>query len=395
MKKLVFLLTAAMLAGGAFYLHHQLAGAKSRSDQGRGRTAHSQTNAKGPVPVVLAVVSNRRFPVWLDGLGTVEALNTVTVRAQISGQLVSVPFKEGAKIKKGQLIAQIDPRPFEATLAQGLAKLAQDRAQLISARQDLRRYERLAPKGYISRQQLDQQHQLVSQYSALVEGDNAAVESDRIQLSYTRIKAPISGRLGLRQIDVGNLVSPSDTAGIVTITEIQPIALVFTLPEQDLPVLREHDAASRLLVEALSRDNNQVLARGKLLAINNQIDQSTGTIELKAIFANPEERLWPGEFVNVRILVSTLSSVPVVPMAAIQRGPNGPYVYVVGPSDVAKLKDVTVGRTQDGVTHVITGLRAGEHVVINGAYELAPGVKIRQGPDRATSESVVHQGRSS
>lgn len=340
-----------------------------------GKRSHGEN---GPVPVTVAAAHPQDMPVYLDGLGTVQAFNTATVRAQVGGQLISVPFKEGGKVKKGDLLAKIDPRSFQATLDQALAKLAQDQAQLKSVQMDLARYQKLAPQGYVSGQQLDQQQQLVDQDAAVVKADRAAVESDRIQLSYTDIRAPISGRLGIRQVDVGNLVSASDTTGIVTITQTQPISVVFTLPEQALAQLRAA-GGEPLPVTALNRNNSTAIANGQLTVINNQIDQSTGTIELKATFLNKNEALWPGQFVNVQLLASTLHNALVVPTAAVQRGPNGAYVYVVN-NKTAELKPITTGQSQGDYTQVLKGLKVGDQAVVDGAYLLKPGAEVRIEP---------------
>jgi len=362
------------------YTRHPAGSTTTAASTQAGRYGKGGKNAEGPVLVTVAAARTQDMPVYLDGLGTVQASNTATVIAQVSGQLISVPFKEGSKVKKGDLLARIDPRPFQSTLDQALAKQAQDQAQLKSVQMDLARYRKLAPQGYVSGQQLDQQQQLVDQDAALVKADKAAVESDRIQLSYTDIRAPISGRLGIRQVDVGNLVSASNTTGIVTITQTQPISVVFTLPEQTLTQLRSADGKP-LAVTALDRNNSKPLAQGQLTVINNQIDQSTGTIELKAMFPNTDEVLWPGQFVNVQLLVNTLQKALVVPTAAVQRGPDGAYVYVVGSSSrTAQLEPITTGQSHGDYTQVLKGLKLGDQAVVDGAYLLKPGARVKVQP---------------
>lgn len=361
------------------YTGHPAGSTTTAASTQAGRYGKGGENAEELVLVTVAAAHTQDMPVYLDGLGTVQAFNTATVRAQVSGKLISVPFKEGGKVNKGDLLAQIDPRPFRATLDQALARQAQDQAQLKSVQLDLARYQKLAPQGYVSGQQLDQQRQLVEQNAAVVKADQAAVESDRIQLSYTDIQAPISGRLGIRQVDVGNLVSASDATGIVTITQTQPISVVFALPEQALTQLRT--AGDKLLaVTALDRNNSKPLAQGQLTVINNQIDQSTGTIELKATFPNTDEVLWPGQFVNVQLLASTLQNALVVPTAAVQRGPDGAYVYVVGSSRTAQLEPITTGQSHGDYTQVLKGLKLGDQAVVDGAYLLKPGARVKVQP---------------
>lgn len=383
-KKLAILLgllviVAVVWAVRHHYTRHPAGSTTTAAPTQADRNGKGGKNAEGPVLVTVAAARTQDMPVYLDGLGTVQAFNTATVRAQVSGKLISVPFKEGGKVNKGDLLAQIDPRPFRATLDQALARQAQDQAQLKSVQLDLARYQKLAPQGYVSGQQLDQQRQMVEQDAAVVKADQAAVESDRIQLSYTDIQAPISGRLGIRQVDVGNLVSASDATGIVTITQTQPISVVFALPEQALTQLRT--AGDKLLaVTALDRNNSKPLAQGQLTVINNQIDQSTGTIKLKATFPNTDEVLWPGQFVNVQLLASTLQSALVVPTAAVQRGPDGAYVYVVAGNKTAQLEPVTTGQSHGDYTQVLKGLKLGDQAVVDGAYLLKPGARVKVQP---------------
>ncbi|MDN5874742.1 MAG: efflux RND transporter periplasmic adaptor subunit [Sinobacteraceae bacterium] len=348
---------------------------------------------QAPLPVDVAPVSRRDLPVYLNGLGTVQAYNTVTVRPQVGGQLVSVDFDEGDEVRKGQLLARIDPRTYQAALDQAKAKLAQDQAQLQSAQMDLSRFQKLAPQGYVSGQQLDQQKQLVAQHRAAVAADRAAIKSAAVQLSYTRITSPIDGRLGMRLVDAGNVVSPGSGNGIVVVTQMKPISVVFNLPEQQLEQVLAAGALSgetSLKVQALDRSNSTVLATGKLAAVNNRIDTSTGTIELKATFANQKEKLWPGQFVNTRLLVQHLTQALVVPVAAVQRGPDGAYVYVVEDDNTVRMQAVETGVSEGGFIQIVQGLKAGLPVVVDGQYHLKPGARVKpQTLTPAQAASVV------
>ncbi|HEX7381965.1 MAG TPA: efflux RND transporter periplasmic adaptor subunit [Nevskiaceae bacterium] len=336
---------------------------------------HSGAFGAMAVPVDVAPVSQRDLPVYLNGLGTVQAYNTVTVVPQVSGQLISVPFHQGDEVKKGQLLAKIDPRTYKATLDQAKAKLAQDQANLASAKLDLSRYTRLAPSGYVSGQQLSQQQAQVASGEALVQADRAAVESAAVQLSYTDIVSPIEGRLGLRLVDVGNVVTPGQGSGIVVVTQMKPIYVTFTLPEQNLEQVLA--AGAHPPVTALDRGNSGRLATGTLTAVDNQINQATGTIELKATFANSNEKLWPGQFVNVRLLAATLAHAVVVPVTAVQQGPDGTYVYLLGDDHKVAMQPVETGVTQGGFVQITKGLRLGQQVVVDGQYRLKPGATVK------------------
>ncbi|GAC1621010.1 MAG: efflux RND transporter periplasmic adaptor subunit [Nevskia sp.] len=330
----------------------------------------------GPVPVSIADIARRDLPIYLDGLGTVQAFNTVTVRPQVDGQLVTVAFREGQEVKAGDLLAQIDPRSYQSQLDQALAKKAQDASLLANAKRDLDRYEGLVGDGYVSKQQLDTQKQQVTQLEATVKADEAAAQNARIALGYARVTSPISGVTGLRLVDVGNLVTAATTGGLVVVTQVRPISVVFTLPEQTLSDIREAGGGQGLKVLALDRDNRKPLADGTLTVIDNQIDQTTGTIKLKATFANGDKALWPGQFVNVRLLVRTEKNGIVIPQSAVQRGPDGDFVYVAK-GDAAEKHEVTVARTEDGVALIAKGLADGDRIVTDGQYRLQPGSKIR------------------
>lgn len=349
-------------------------------------------DSDGPVPVAIGAVARRDVPIYLDGLGTVQAFNTVTVRPQVSGQLVSVAFEEGQEVKKGDLLAQIDPRSFDAQLQQALAQKAQNEALLNTARRDLQRFRELVGDGYVSKQQLDTQAQTVAQAEATVKANEAAVQNARISQGFARVTAPISGITGLRLVDVGNLVDAGTTGGLVVVTQIRPISVVFTLPEQSLGDIRAAGGQG-LQVLAFDRDNAKKLANGELTVIDNQIDQTTGTIRLKATFANDDKALWPGQFVNMRLLVRTEANGLVIPANAVQRGPDGDFVYVVGKNDkgeaVAEKRDIKVARSENGSALIAGGLNDGDRIVTDGQYRLQPGSKIREAKDELATAAAV------
>ncbi|MDB5988206.1 MAG: efflux transporter periplasmic adaptor subunit [Nevskia sp.] len=340
--------------------------------------------ADGPVPVTVVAVQSQDVPIYLDGLGSVQAFNNATLQPQVTGQLIAVPFKEGDEVKRGDLIAQIDPRSYQAQLDQAIAKKAQDQATLVSAKLDLTRYQDLLPDGFVSKQQVDQQFAAVGADQATVQSDEAAIENARVQLSYCTIHAPFDGVVGIRQVDVGNLVQGGSSTGIVVITQIKPISVSFTLPEQALAEIRKADT-QKLVVVAINRDNKSELARGELLAFDNQIDQTTGTIKLKATFTNGDKTLWPGQFVNVRLLVRTQKDGLTIPAPAVQRGPNGSFVYVVKPDQTVEMRSLTVAQSEDGLALIGDGLKAGEQVVTDGQYRLQPGSKITISTDAAAA----------
>jgi membrane fusion protein, multidrug efflux system len=331
--------------------------------------------APAAVAVSTAVVQRQNVPVYLQGLGTVQAFYTVKVTAQVNGQLTDVAFREGQQVKKGQLLAQIDPRPFQAALDGARAALAKDDAQLAGADKDLARYDFLEPKKLASQQQVDTQKALVGELKAQIAADRAAIESAATQLSYTRITAPIDGRTGLHQVDPGNIVHSTDTNGIVVLTQLQPITAIFTLPENTLgPVA---DAMSRGPVQVMALSQGKELDRGTVALIDNQIDQTTGTIRLKATFPNPKLKLWPGQFVNLRLLVRTDRNALTIPAAALQRGPDGMFVYLVKPDSTVAQQPVTVANNSETVAVVTQGLEAGQQVVTSNAFRLEPGTPVR------------------
>jgi membrane fusion protein, multidrug efflux system len=342
-----------------------------------GPVATAQTMGATPVvPVSVSVVTAEDVPVFLHGIGTVQALNTATVKSRVDGPIVGVDFTEGQETQAGAALIQIDPRPYQAALAQAQAAKAKDAAQLESAEADLERYSKLVVHGFQTRQSYDQQKALVAQLKAAIAGDQAQIETAQLNLDYTQIRAPISGRLGSRLVDIGNLVRASDGTPLVTITQTRPIFVSFTLPQQSLDDIREQQMKAPLTVEALSGDDMRELAHGELTLIDNSIDPATGTIHLKAQFSNENERLWPGEFVNVRVVLSIRRAVPTVPSPTVQEGPDGYVVYVVEPDDTVARRQVEVATIQDGVAAVTKGLAPGERVVVNGQYRLTDGARI-------------------
>jgi multidrug efflux system membrane fusion protein len=332
-----------------------------------------------PVPTLAATAHAADVPVYLDGVGTTRALNTVTVRAQIDGKLISVNFKEGQDVERGFVLAKIDPVLYQAQLDQAVAKKAQDEALLANTRRDLERYIRLAATNAIGAQQADTQKSLVAQYEAQVNADQALIDNARGMLDYTSITAPLAGRTGIRLVDVGNVVHASDATGLVVITQIQPISVIFTLPQQQLGQVNAAFAKGPLTVEAFGADNKTVIDRGTLQVVDNQVDQATGTVKLKAEFPNPELQLWPGQFTNVRLLINTLTQVVVVPTAAVQRGPNGTFVFVVKDDDTVAMRPVTVSMQDENQAVIANGVRADERVVTTGFNQLTDGAKVSVG----------------
>jgi multidrug efflux system membrane fusion protein len=330
-----------------------------------------------PVPVLAAAARKADVPVYLDGVGTAKALNTVTVRSQVDGKIMEISFTEGQDVPKGYVLAKIDPVTYQAAYDQTVAKKAQDEAQLANARLDLDRYTRLAATNAVNKQQLDTQRALVAQLEAQIKLDQAAIDNARAVLSYTDIVAPIAGRTGIRLVDVGNLVRGAEATGIVILTQLRPISVFFSLPQQNLPDLTKGMAEGELPIDALTPDGRSALDKGKVKVIDNQVDQTTGTVKLKAEFPNENLQLWPGQFVNVRVLIDTLRQVVVVPTAAVQRGPNGTFVYVVkdGARSVT-VRPVTLTQQDDVRAVVATGLQADEQVVTTGFARLTEGAQV-------------------
>ncbi|MCA1470208.1 efflux RND transporter periplasmic adaptor subunit [Bradyrhizobium sp. IC3195] len=337
-----------------------------------------------PVPVLAASPRIQDVPVYLDGVGAIRALNTVTVRSQVDGKLIAVNFTEGQDVKKGDVLGEIDPAIYQAQYDQAVAKKAQDQAQLANQRIDLARYEQLAASNAGSKQQADTQRALVAQTEALVKADQAAIDNAAATLSYTKIVAPISGRVGLRLVDQGNIIHASDTTGLVVITQLQPIAVWFSLPQQQIMRVNAAAAKGPLAVDVFGNDGITVIDTGKLTGIDNQVDQTTGTLKLKAEFPNANYQLWPGQFVNVRLKVETLTQALVVPTSAVQRGPIGTFSYVIGADNIVSAKPVTVTQQNEHDAVIASGLSASERVVTTGFANLSDGSKVIVGRDDQT-----------
>lgn len=368
--------------GGAFAVTHK---ASPRPQQ-----------APAPsMPVVAGTLSTQDVPIYLRGIGTVIAYNTDIVRSQIQGQLTQIAFSEGRAVRAGDLLAQIDPHPFQAQLDQVTATRDRDQAQLTNALANLGRYTQLEGKGYATPQLLDTQKAQVAQLQNAVKSDNALIEQAQVQLGYTRLTSPISGITGVRQVDVGNIIHPSDPNGLVVVTQIEPISLIFTLPETDLPQIQQQMAASHtpLKVLAYSQDDKIQLDVGKVDLINNEILQTTGAVQLKAEFPNAVHRLWPGELVNARLLLDTRKNGLTVPAGAVQQGQQGFYAYVIKPDNTVEARTITVGQTSDGQALIDSGLAANEQVVVDGQYKLQPGSHVTILHGKAAAEAAAQSAQ--
>ena len=368
-------LVIILVAAAAFWLSRTRMStqADASTTKGGGRGALG-----GPVPVAVAKARQGDIPVYLNGLGNVTAFYTVTLHSRVDGQLMNVAFQEGQSVKEGDLLAQIDPRPFQVQLEQAEGQMAHDQAMLKDAQLDLERYKTLLKQDAIPSQQLDTQAATVAQDEGQIKTDQAAIDNAKLQLTYCKIIAPISGRIGLRLVDPGNIVHASDSTGMLVITQVQPITVLFTIAEDSLPpVLRKLSAGATLPVQAINRDNSQKLDSGKLLTVDNQIDATTGTSRLKAVFPNQAFNLFPNQFVNIRLLVETRHDQVIVPSVAIQSGAQGKFVYVVKPDSTVEVRVVTPGIAEGNDTSIDKGLNVDEAVVVDGAEKLQPGGKVR------------------
>lgn len=383
--RILFLTSALAAAGAGWWIQSARPDLLDRARVSLGLAKDASRDDRsgrgdGRIMVTAAAVERRDIPVRREGIGTVAANALVTVRAQVEGRLVEIVFREGQEVKAGDVLARIDPAAATALLDQALARLAQNQANLANARIDLDRYDRLAAANAGPRQQADQQRAQVAQLTAQVRADEAATESARITLAHTTIRAPIDGRAGLRQIDVGNVVRAGDANGLVTLAQVRPVSVLFTLPQRDLALSQEALAAGAPLAEALDTDGRSVLARGQLAVIDNQVDPATGTIRLKALFPNDDLRLWPGQFVTVRLTVGELKAVSVVPTPAVRRGPGGAFVYVVA-NGAARIRKVAVTRQDETFAVIEDGLADGETVVTAGFPQLTDGKAVTIAPD--------------
>lgn len=360
--------------------------ADSKQKGGGGGAKGGAGRGQMTIPVAVAKAEVRDMPVRLNGLGSVDAFNTVAVKSRLDGQLIRVNVKEGQEVKQGELLAEIDPRPYEVQLSQAQATLFKDQAALKDARLNLERFQQLYKDGVIPRQQFDTQGSLEAQLDGAVRADQAQVDNVKLNLVYTRITAPVSGRIGLRQIDAGNMVHASDPNGLLVITQLQPIAVIFSLPQDSLQSVSQHMRKGKLSVDAFSRDDQTKLATGSLTTIDNQIDATTGTGKLKAVFDNRDRSLWPNQFVNVHLLLEVRKNNTVVPAAAIQRGPQGTYVFTVKPDKTAEMRPVTVAFTEGSFSSISKGINPGEMVVTDGQDKLQPGTRVEirggQKPDQ-------------
>jgi multidrug efflux system membrane fusion protein len=356
----------ALVATAAFWRLNMEAGVPRAAAQTPGQA----------IPVTAGTVAVEDVPVFLHGIGTVQAYNTVAIKSRVDGQIVKLNFKEGEEVRVGDPLFSIDPRPYQAALETAQAAKEKDEAQLAGAQLDLERYQKLLAPGWQTKQSYDQQKATVEQSQAAIKGDIAQIENAKLNLGYADIRSPIDGRLGARLVDVGNLVHASDNTPLVMITELKPIFVSFTLPQETLDDIQENNKKAPLVVRAFSGDGKKELAQGKLTLIDNMIDQATGTIHLKARFDNDDERLWPGEFVNLRLILSTHKGVATVPQQTVQVGPNGYYAYVIKPDNTVERRVVEVASMQDGLAVISKGLASGEKVVVDGQYRLTEGVRV-------------------
>jgi multidrug efflux system membrane fusion protein len=385
MKKKVIvpaLLTALVAAGGLLYFKYSHPLEKADA-----------TPAPPTAPIVAGTVTQHDVPVYLTGVGTVIAFNTDVVRAQIQGQIISINFTEGQTVHAGDLLAQIDPRPYQALVDQYTGNLQRDQAQLKNAQANLTRYSQLGTNGWATPQLIETQQAQVGELQAAIKSDQALIDAAKVQLSYTRLTSPIDGVVGIRQIDVGNIISPSNTNGLVVVTQLHPISLIFTLPETSLPQIQQQQEKSKtpFTVLAYNQDDTIQLDQGQLGLVNNEILQTTGSIQLKANFDNKANRLWPGELVNARLLVDTRHNGLTVPAGVVQQGAKGPYAYVVNPDNTVAIRPIKVAQIADGQALIDSGLKANEQVVVDGQYKLQPGTHVTLLHGQAAQEAAAQE----
>jgi membrane fusion protein, multidrug efflux system len=374
---------AAAIAGGLVYVTHADLFEKAKAAPA----------PPAPVPVVTSTVAQHDVPIYLTGVGTVIAYNTDIVRAQIQGQIISINFKEGQGVRAGDLLAQIDPRPYQALIDQYTGNLERDQAQLVNAEANQKRYTQLGNKGWATPQLVETQNAQVGELQAAIKADQALIDAAKVQLSFTRLTSPIDGVVGIRQIDVGNIISPSTTNGLCVVTQLNPISLIFTLPETVLPQIQQQEqkAKSPLAVIAYNQDNTIRLDQGQLGLVNNEILQTTGSIQLKANFANAQNQLWPGELVNARLLLETRHNGLTVPAGVVQQGPKGPYAYVINRDDTVSIRQIKVAQVSDGQALIDSGLNANERVVVDGQYKLQPDTHVTILHGKAAEEAAAQE----
>jgi multidrug efflux system membrane fusion protein len=379
LRRIAIFICLAVLGGAAYWYFGPGQPSQQQQQQKQANRPGFRRGGGNPndtVPVLAIAARLADVPVYLDGVGTAKALNTVTVRSQVDGKLMKIAFKEGQEVEQGSVIAKIDPTLYQAQYDIAVAKKAQDEALLANAKLDLERYTRLLASNAVQKQQVDTQKATVDQLTAQTQSDQASINNVKATLDYTDVVAPITGLTGIRLVDEGNIVHASDTTGLVVITQIKPIAVLFNLPQQQLPDLNKGMAAGQLPVQAIAADGTAVIDSGKVVVINNQVDQTTGTVQLKGEFPNSKVQLWPGQFVNIRVLINTLRQGVVVPTAAVQRGPDGTFVYVVKDDNTVTVRPVTVQQQDDLQAVIATGLMAPERVVTTGFGRLADGTKV-------------------
>jgi membrane fusion protein, multidrug efflux system len=369
-RTITWIVVIAAVAGAGYYGWNRY----QTGQQAAANAANAQKSARNAVQVNTAPVEKADFPVYLTGLGTVQGFNTVLVRTRVDGQIDKIAFQEGQTVNQGDLLVEIDPRPYQATLDQAKAKKAQDEANVANANVDLQRFTKLGE--FATKQQTDTQRTTVQMLTAQIAADDAAISNAQTQLDYTQVKSPIPGVVGLRQVDIGNIVNASTQTGIVTVAQVEPITVIFTAPEGQLPYINEAQAVAPLKVIAITTDGKKPLAEGKLAVVNNQVDTTSGTVRLKAVFDNKDHALWPGQSVSTRLLVNTLKGATVVPDGAIQHSTSGLYAYSVDENDKAVLNKVKVSQSIDGRSVVEEGLSPGQRVITTGQYKVSPGTLV-------------------